>query len=94
MPVADRLGEDGHVGLDAVAQVGPAQGKPPLLVGPIGSDEGVYLVQILARKESEALPFSQVKDKVRQQVLMQRMQVRTAKWLEQLRKKTYIDIRL
>ncbi len=71
-----------------------AQGKPPVLVGPVGSDEGIYLVQILGRKESEALPFSQVKDKVRQQVLMQRMQVRTAKWLEQLRKKTYIDIRL
>ena len=68
--------------------------KLPALVGPVRTDEGIYLVRVLALRESEALPFSQVKDKVRQQLLMQRMQIRTAKWLQELRKKTYIDIRL
>lgn len=68
--------------------------KLPALVGPVRTDEGIYIVRVLSRRESEALPFSQVKNKVRQQLLMQRMQTRTAKWLRELRKKTYIDIRL
>jgi parvulin-like peptidyl-prolyl isomerase len=68
--------------------------KLPALVGPVATDEGIYLVRVIARRESEALPFSQVRKKIKQQLLMQRMQVRTGKWIEQLRKKTYIDIRL
>ncbi len=68
--------------------------KLPALLGPFRTDDGVYIVSVLGRKESEALPFAQVKNKVRQQLLMQRMQTRTGKWLQELRKKTYIDIRL
>ncbi len=64
------------------------------LVGPVETDDGIYLVWVRDRKESEALPFEKVRDKLRQQLLMKRLEEQTVRWLEELRAKTYVDIRL
>jgi len=63
------------------------------IIGPIEADDGVYIVDIVARRASEALPLNQVKNRLKQQIFVQRVQGQTTKWLRELRKKTYIDIK-
>ena len=64
------------------------------IVGPAETDDGIYLVQILDRQESEALPFEQIRNKLKKQVFQKRLQQGTKRWLEGLRRKAYIDIKL
>lgn len=68
--------------------------KVGALVGPVEADDGVYLARILGRKESEAQPFEKVRRDLRRQIFEQRLRIQTARWLKELRRKAYIDIRL
>ena len=70
------------------------RGKKGELLGPAETDDGVYLVQILDRQESEALPFDQIKNKLKKQIFQRRLQRATKRWLEGLRRKAYIDIKI
>lgn len=63
------------------------------IIGPVEADDGFYIVDVVARQASEALPFAQVKNRLKQQIFVQRVQNQTQKWLRELRKKTYIDIK-
>lgn len=76
------------------AVVFAAKENPKKILGPIEADDGVYLVRILDRQESEALPFARVKEKLKQQLFQKRLQRQTQSWLQQLRKKAYVDIKL
>lgn len=64
------------------------------LVGPVDSDDGVYIAKMLGRKESEALPFEKVRSSLKQQLFNERLMLQTYRWLKELRSKAYIDIRL
>jgi parvulin-like peptidyl-prolyl isomerase len=79
----------------AVEQVAfAASPDPQKVLGPVEADDGVYLVQVLDRQESEALPFDQVKDKLQRQLFQERLKQQTKQWLDELKKKAYIDIKL
>jgi len=63
--------------------------------GPIRTDKGFEIVQVLEKKESSnARPLAEVKDQIRQQLYGQQMEKQTQTWLQELRKKAHIDIRL
>ena len=68
--------------------------KPGKYVGPVEADDGIYLAKILGRKESEAQPFKKVKRALKRQIFEQRLKLQTYRWLKELRRKAYIDIRL
>ncbi len=64
------------------------------IVGPVETEEGIYLVKIEDKEESETLPFDQVKDRLKNQIFQQRLEAETRQWLDQLRRKAYVDIKL
>lgn len=64
------------------------------LVGPVVTDEGVYLLLVHERKESEALPFENVKRQLRERLYNVQAAKRTSAWVAALRKHAIIDIRL
>ena len=70
-----------------------AKGKDVLL-GPIVTDEGVFIVLVHERKESEALPFEKVKEQLRERLYNVQAAKRTAAWVASLRRRAIIDIRL
>ncbi len=71
-----------------------AQTKKGQVIGPVETDEGIYLLKIGDKQDSEALPFNEVKNKLRKQIFQKRLEKETQQWLDQLRRKAYIDIKL
>jgi peptidyl-prolyl cis-trans isomerase SurA len=65
-----------------------------VLVGPVTTDAGIYLVLVHDRKESEALPFESVKRQLRERLYNVQAAKRTAAWVASLRRRALIDIRL
>ncbi len=65
-----------------------------VLVGPIATDAGIYLMYVKDRKESQALPFDKVKRRLRGRLFQIRAAKRTAAWVKTLRQKALIDLRL
>lgn len=65
-----------------------------VLVGPIATDEGVYLIYVHDRQESEAMPFDKVKHQLRARLHEVQAATRTAAWVKALRERAIIDIRL
>jgi peptidyl-prolyl cis-trans isomerase SurA len=64
------------------------------VVGPIVTDAGIYLLYLHERQESEALPFDQVKEQLKNKLYAIRAAKRTEAWIRSLRQKALIDIRL
>ena len=62
--------------------------------GPIRTDRGFEIVQLLDRREGDVRPFSEVRDQIRQQLYSQQLEKQTQTWLVELRKKAHVDIRL
>jgi peptidyl-prolyl cis-trans isomerase SurA len=62
--------------------------------GPVRTDRGFEVVQLLERKDSDARPFEEVKDQIRQQLHSQQLEKQTQSWLMELRKKAHVDLRL
>lgn len=70
-----------------------AKGKE-VLVGPVATDDGVYLVLVHERRESEAMPYESVKHQLRERLYNVQAAKRTAAWVASLRRRAIIDIRL
>lgn len=64
------------------------------LVGPVVTDSGIYLVFVHERKESEALPFEKVKDRLKAKLYSLKAAKRTRAWVKALRQRALIDLRL
>ena len=62
--------------------------------GPVHTDRGFEVVQLIERKDSDARPFEEVKDQIRQQLNSQQLEKQTQSWLMDLRKKAHVDLRL
>lgn len=62
--------------------------------GPLRTDRGYHLVQLLEREESSARSFDEVKDELQNTLYAQKMEKATTAWLAEVRKKAHIDIRL
>ena len=68
--------------------------EPGSVSEPIRTEDGFHLIKVEDRKESAARPFDDVKEQLRQQLFAEKMEKATQSWLVELRKKSYIDIKL
>jgi peptidyl-prolyl cis-trans isomerase SurA len=62
--------------------------------GPLLAERGYHLIQVVDRKESAARSFDEVKEELREQIYVQKMEKATVAWLAEVRKKSHIDIKL
>jgi peptidyl-prolyl cis-trans isomerase SurA len=67
--------------------------KPGEIRGPIYSDLGAHIVQVLDRKASEARPFEEVKEELRRQLQEQEFEKQTRLWLVDVRRRAHVDLR-
>ena len=68
--------------------------KPKEIRGPLRSVRGFYLLQVLARDESSARPYSEVRKQLKQQIYAEKMEKSTKSWVRELRKQAHVDLRL
>lgn len=61
---------------------------------PLRSERGFHIIRVEDRRESAALPLQDVEAQLRQQIFAEKMEKATKAWLAELRKKSYIDIKM
>ncbi len=61
--------------------------------GPMLAERGFHLIQLVDKKESMARSINEVKDELREQIYMQKMEKATTAWLAEVRKRSHIDIK-
>lgn len=62
--------------------------------GPADGPTGVHVFYVSDVKQSNLQPFNEMKDQLKQQLRRRELDKQTALWVEELRKKAYIDIKL
>jgi parvulin-like peptidyl-prolyl isomerase len=62
--------------------------------GPIKTDRGFEVIQLLEKKEGDYRPFNEVKEQLRQQLYTSQLEKQTQSWLNELKKKAHIEYRL
>jgi len=62
--------------------------------GPIPGPEGLHVFYVSDVKQSELKPFADMKDQLKNELRRRELDKQTATWVEELRKKAYIDIKL
>jgi len=62
--------------------------------GPVKGAKGLYVLQVTDVKRSELKPFDAMKDELTAELRRKALAKHTQAWIEELRKKAYIDIKL
>jgi peptidyl-prolyl cis-trans isomerase SurA len=62
--------------------------------GPISGPQGLHVFMVTEVKKSELKPFNDMKEQLTRDLRRREMEKKTQEWLEELRKKAYIDIKL
>jgi peptidyl-prolyl cis-trans isomerase SurA len=75
--------EEALFGLDA-GQVG----------GPVRTRFGVHIVKVIAKKAVEPPDFETIKPQLQQELFEQRMESEVGRWVEDLKRKAFIEVRL
>lgn len=93
-------GDGGDLGLfgrgtlpSAVEDVVFAQ-KKGTISGPLLTERGFHLIQVTERQESSARPYKEVRRQLKGQIFGEKMEKATKAWLSEVRKRSYVDIRL
>lgn len=63
------------------------------LRGPVYTDRGAHVVQLLERKASAARPFDEIKEELRAQIAQEEVERATRAWLVEVRRRSYVDVR-
>ena len=74
---------------DAMAAMEPGDVR-----GPIRTERGFVVFQLVERKAGDLRPFDEIKDQLRKQLYDQQVEKAQQSWLRELRKKAHVDIRL
>lgn len=89
-------GDLGFVGkgvlVDALDEAVSAM-EPGDVRGPIRTERGWVVLQLVERKASDVKPFNEVKEELRKQLYDEQVAKAQASWLKELRKKAHVDIR-
>ena len=67
--------------------------QPGEIRGPVRADRGFHVIKLVDRKIKDAKPLDDVKDDIRMQLRQKDMERQTKNYLQELRKKTLVDIR-
>jgi peptidyl-prolyl cis-trans isomerase SurA len=62
--------------------------------GPISGPSGLHVFHVSEIEKEEQSPFENVKEKLRNELYRQEMDKQTAQWLEELRKRAHIEVKL
>jgi peptidyl-prolyl cis-trans isomerase SurA len=62
--------------------------------GPVRTSEGFRIVKVLEWEASDVRPFDEVRDTIRMRLLEQQMEQQEQRWLADLRRKAYVDVRM
>jgi peptidyl-prolyl cis-trans isomerase SurA len=62
--------------------------------GPVSGPQGFHVFQVTEIKRSDLKPFPEMKDQLQRELRRREMDKQTVAWVEELRKKAYIDIKL
>jgi parvulin-like peptidyl-prolyl isomerase len=67
--------------------------QPGEIRGPVRADKGFHVIKMVDRKVKAPKPLDDVKDDIRMQLRQKDMERQTKNYLQELRKKTLVDIR-
>ncbi|MGE0868764.1 MAG: peptidylprolyl isomerase [Kofleriaceae bacterium] len=62
--------------------------------GPVSGPQGLHVFSVTEVKQSELKPYPEMKEQINRELRRREMDKQTQVWLEDLRKKAYIDIKL
>jgi parvulin-like peptidyl-prolyl isomerase len=62
--------------------------------GPVTGPQGLHVFQVTDVKQSELKPYADMKEQLARELRRREMDKQTGTWIEELRKKAYIDIKL
>jgi parvulin-like peptidyl-prolyl isomerase len=62
--------------------------------GPVTGPQGFHVFQVTEVKRSDLKPFPEMKEQLQRELRRREMDKQTTTWVEELRKKAYIDIKL
>jgi parvulin-like peptidyl-prolyl isomerase len=62
--------------------------------GPVTGPQGLEVFQVTEVKKTEIKPYADMKDQIQRELKRRELDKQTQTWLEELRKKAYIDIKL
>jgi peptidyl-prolyl cis-trans isomerase SurA len=89
-------GDLGWVGrgvlVDALEEAVTAM-EPGDVRGPLKTDRGFVVLQLVERKSGDLKPFNEIKDQLRKQLYDQQVEKAQQSWFRELRKKAHVDVR-
>ncbi|HMG55887.1 MAG TPA: peptidylprolyl isomerase, partial [Kofleriaceae bacterium] len=62
--------------------------------GPVTGPQGFHVFQVTEVKRSDLKPFPEMKDQLQREIRRRELEKQSQTWVEELRKKAYIDIKL
>lgn len=62
--------------------------------GPVSGPQGLHVFHVSDVKQSALKPYAEMKDQIQRELRRRELDKQTANWVEELRKKAYIDIKL
>lgn len=62
--------------------------------GPIKTDRGFEVLQLVEKREGDMKPFEEVREQIRMRLSQQQIEKQTQTWVQELRKKAHIEIRM
>jgi peptidyl-prolyl cis-trans isomerase SurA len=68
--------------------------EPNDVRGPIRTDRGWVVLQLIERKSGDLRPYEEIKEQLRKQLYDQQVEKAQQSWLRELRKRSHIDVRL
>jgi parvulin-like peptidyl-prolyl isomerase len=64
------------------------------LRGPIRTDRGWVVLQLVERKSGDLKPYEEIKEQLRKQLYDQQVEKAQQSWIKELRKKAHVEVRL
>ena len=64
------------------------------IAGPVKSSRGYHIVKVLERIEAGEASVSRYKDRIKHQIYMEKVEQFISSWLEDIKKKSYIEIKI
>lgn len=71
-----------------------AQMEPGDVRGPIRTDRGWVVLQLVERKAADLKPYEEIKEQLRKQLYDQQVEKAQQSWIKELRKKAHVEVRL
>jgi parvulin-like peptidyl-prolyl isomerase len=62
--------------------------------GPVQGPRGLHVFQLVDNKKDTVRPFDEVKETLREQLFQEDMEKQTKVWLQELRKKAHVEVKL